>query len=253
MSWYERITAISKMIYIYTYMLLIILFSQKFILTNFMKRLRQMVLSESDIFFEKVENTQFIKNENKKGQGVIIMMNHYTGVDPLFLYNYIDFYSIVKNELVGEVINEDESWLLTYIKDEFFERMKFIPYKRGNKKSGEEIKKYILENTQSGKNILIFPEGTTQECFKKPLPLKKGIFELAYEHKIPIFTVSVNYSKDIGLSKNKGFDLVDVILKRPDAKIFFNGIFYPKYYSSMNSLYFDVYDSISENVLLEWK
>ncbi len=253
MSWYERITAISKMIYIYTYMLLIILFSQKFILTNFMKRLRQMVLSESDIFFEKVENTQFIKNENKKGQGVIIMMNHYTGVDPLFLYNYIDFYSIVKNELVGEVINEDESWLLTYIKDEFFERMKFIPYKRGNKKSGEEIKKYILENTQSGKNILIFPEGTTQECFKKPLPLKKGIFDLAYEHKIPIFTVSVNYSKDIGLSKNKGFDLVDVILKRPDAKIFFNGIFYPKYYSSMNSLYFDVYDSISENVLLEWK
>ncbi len=253
MSWYERITAISKMIYIYTYMLLIILFSQKFILTNFMKRLRQMVLSESDIFFEKVENTQFIKNENKKGQGVIIMMNHYTGVDPLFLYNYIDFYSIVKNELVGEVINEDESWLLTYIKDEFFERMKFIPYKRGNKKSGEEIKKYILENTQSGKNILIFPEGTTQECFKKPLPLKKGIFDLAYEHKIPIFTVSVNYSKDIGLCKNRGFDLVDVILKRPDAKIFFNGIFYPKYYSSMNSLYFDVYDSISENVLLEWK
>ncbi len=253
MSWYERITAISKMIYIYTYMLLIILFSQKFILTNFMKRVRQMVLSESDIFFEKVENTQFIKNENKKGQGVIIMMNHYTGVDPLFLYNYIDFYSIVKNELVGEVINEDESWLLTYIKDEFFERMKFIPYKRGNKKSGEEIKKYILENTQSGKNILIFPEGTTQECFKKPLPLKKGIFDLAYEHKIPIFTVSVNYSKDIGLSKNKGFDLVDVILKRPDAKIFFNGIFYPKYYSSMNSLYLDVYDSISENVLLDWK
>lgn len=253
MSWYERMKAVYKMIYIYVYMLLIILFSQKFILTNFMKRVRQMVLAESDIFFEKVENTQFIKQENKKGQGVIVMMNHYTGIDPLFLYNYIDFYSIVKNELLGEVINEDESWLLTYMKDEFFEKTKCIPYKRGNKKSGEEIKKYILENTQSGKNILIFPEGTTQECFKKPLPFKKGIFELAYENKIPIFSVSVNYSKDIGLSKRKGFDLVDVILKKPDAKIIFNGIFYPKYYSSMESLYFDVYDSISENVLIEWK
>ncbi len=234
-------------------MILVILFSSTFHLNLFVKRLRYWVFQENDIEYIDRHKLDWIHQENKKGQGVIIMLNHYSGLDPLFLYDYMSFYFIAKSDMLGEVINENDSWLFGYIKDELFERMQLISYKRGDKNSGEEVKKIVTEITQSGKNVIVFPEGTEQHCFHKPLPFKKGIFHLAHEKKIPIFTLSLNYSKDIGLNREETLDLIDIFEKRPDVKIYCNGIYYPQFYSNVDDLYKDVYHSISKNVLLEWK
>ena len=242
-----------RIVYIVFYMILVILFSSKFHLNLFMKRLRYWIFQENDIQYIDREKLDWILQENKKGQGVIIMLNHYSGVDPLFLYDYISFYSITKSDLLGEIVNEDDNWLFSYMKDEFFEKLKFISYKRGDKQSGEEVKKKVYEIIQSGKNVIMFPEGTVQHCFHKPLPFKKGIFHLAHEKKIPIFTLSLNYSKDIGLNREESLDIIDIFEKRPDVKIYCNGMYYPQFYSNVDDLYKDVYHSISKNVLLEWK
>ena len=241
-----------RIFYILTYLLLVILFSSRFDLKKVMITIRNMIFMKSKIEYMYQEKIKWIQRENENGKGVIIMMNHICGKDTLFLYNFIEFYSVVKSDLLGEVVQEDESWILSYMKDEIFEKCKFIPYQRGDKKSGEEVKKMILKNINEGKNMIVFPEGTTQHCFRKPLPFKKGIFDLAYDHKIPIFTFSINYSKDVGFCKEEKYDFSLIFKEQPDVRIYCNGIFYPQYYHSMIDLHDDIYESISSNVLLTW-
>ena len=218
-----------------------------------MKYIRQFAFLHNKIEYIHQEKIEWIKRENKNGRGVLLMMNHICGTDTFFFYGWISFYTIVKSDLVGEMVNENESWLLSYMKDEIFEKCKFIPYLRGDKKSGEEVKKIIVKTIQEGKNIIVFPEGTTQHCFQKPLSFKKGIFDIAYEHQIPIFTFSINYSKDVGFLKGETYDFSHIFKQKPDVKIYCNGIFYPEQYMSMLDLLHHVYDSISENVLLTWE
>lgn len=218
------------------------------------KKMDELIFYEGKLNIYDKEKIEYIKKENERGRGVLIMMNHHC-LDTSFLYEYIDFYSVVKTDILGELVKENEggNWLYDYIKEEIFERTRAIPYSRGDKKSGDEIKKVILKNIQKGRNVMIFPEGRCQHCFKKPNEFKKGIFYLAYEHQIPIFSMSINYSKDIGTDPGESADLINLFYQRPDRDIYMNGIFYPQYYLSMEILMKDVYESISNKVYLEWK
>lgn len=249
---FKKLYYTGRYIYAIIYCIIVILFYSKFNYENFAKNIIEFAFSFSEIQFIDREKIEWIRNENKKGQGVILVMNHYAGTDILFLAELIEFYSVVKSDLLGEVINEDESWLLTYLKEEIFEKMQFIPYKRGDKKSGEEVKDLILKNTKEGKNVIVFPEGTTQHCFKKPMEFKKGIIHLAYDNNIPVFSFSINYSKDIGFDKNEKTDFIHIFMQKADIRLYCNGIFYPYQYRCMEDLYNDIYWSVYENTMLEW-
>ncbi len=249
---FKKIYYTGRYIYALIYCLILILFYSKFDYEIFAKNIIELAFSFSEVQYIDRDKIEFIRKENKEGKGVLLLMNHYSGLDIMFLVGLIEFYSVVKSDLLGEIINEDESWLITYLKEEVFEKLQFIPYKRGDKKSGDEVKDIILKNIKSGKNVIVFPEGTTQHCFKKPLEFKKGIFHLAHENNIPIFSFSINYSKDIGFNKKETTDFVHIFMQKADVRLYCNGIFYPEYYSNMDDLYNDVYWSISENTLLEW-
>ncbi len=227
-----------------------ILFSRRFSLKEFSKHVRKVVLLYNDIEYVYKERIELIKRENKKGKGVLLMMNHFNALDPYFIYDFVEFYSVAKSDLIGET---DGYWLLEYVKDELYERCQLISYKRGDKKSGQEVKDAILNMINKGKNVIVFPEGTCQHCFLKPLPFKKGIIELAFEHNIPIFSMSINYSKDIGASREEPVDFVDIFEKSPDVRIYMNGMFYPKTFTNWESLNKEVYRSIADNVEMEWK
>ncbi len=249
---FKKIYYTGRYIYALIYCLILILFYSKFDYEIFAKNIIELAFSFSEVQYIDRDKIEFIRKENKEGKGVLLLMNHYSGLDIMFLVGLIEFYSVVKSDLLGEIINEDESWLITYIKEEVFERLQFIPYKRGDKKSGDEVKEIILKNIKSGKNVIVFPEGTTQHCFQKPMEFKKGIFHLAYENNIPIFSFSINYSKDIGFLKHEPTDFVHTFMQHPDVRLYCNGIFYPDYYSNMEDLYNDVYWSVYENTLLKW-
>ncbi len=249
---YHDIKIRCRIIYGILYFLIILLFSKHFELDEVMKYIRQFAFLHNKIEYIHQEKIEWIKRENKNGRGVLLMMNHICGTDTFFFYGWISFYTIVKSDLVGEMMDENESWLLSYMKDEIFEKCKFISYVRGDKKSGEEVKKVIVKTIQEGKNVIIFPEGTMQHCFQKPLPFKKGIFDIAYEYKIPIFTFSINYSKDVGFNRKENHSYVKICKINPDVKIYCNGIFYPQQYMSMLDLHDDIYDSISQHVFLSW-
>ncbi len=174
----------SKAIFRFVYSLLLYIFYMLFTrkdIKSIIKKIDDLMFYESKMEIFDKEKIELIKKENERGRGVLIMMNHHS-LDSIFLYEFIDFYSVVKSDIMGELVKENEggNWLYDYIKEEIFERTRAISYSRGDRKSGDEIKKVILQNIQKGRNVMIFPEGRCQHCFKKPNEFKKGIFYLAY-------------------------------------------------------------------------
>ena len=61
--------------------------------------------------------------------------------------------------------------------------------------------------TSIGKNVILFPEGTSSRNGNSRKELKKGIFYLCEKHNINIIPVTLKYSKDIGLDKKDTFDI----------------------------------------------
>jgi 1-acyl-sn-glycerol-3-phosphate acyltransferase len=157
---------------------------------------------------------------------VLIMANHYSGaIDGGVIYklyhknNKNTICTIVKSNLVGD--KSDYSYIssvLYYVKDYLMNSLHFIPYVRGDKEDGENVKNIITECLNNDKNVLIFPEGTTR-INGIPKEFKTGIFRLAVEHQIDILPITIKYDKDIGtvigkpLEHNKLFDtMADVYI-----------------------------------------
>lgn len=250
MSLWEEYYYKGKSLFLHIYFIILIYFYYHFDKKKIMTTIGYHIIPRKKIELIHKERFEYIQKMNERGQGVIIMMNHYSGIDILFLFEFLNFYTVVKSDLLTEIVNENESWLFSYLRDEFLDRIDLLPYKRGDKESGVIVKDHIAKVTKEGKNVVLFPEGTTQHCFKKPLSFKKGIFELAYEKNIPIFSMSINYSQDIGFCRGEPFDVVHILKQEAKMKIYCNGIFFPIQYSSMEELHEDVYESIAENVLL---
>ena len=51
-----------------------------------------------------IKKLQYIYQENKKGKGVILMMNHHMVFDNSFLHDYLDFYTITKTQIFQETV-----------------------------------------------------------------------------------------------------------------------------------------------------
>ena len=93
-----------------------------------------------------------------------------------------------------------------------------ILYEMGNKESGKIVRKLIKENIESGKSILIYPEGTAY-AYEGLKHFYKGSFEVAYENNLLIQPVTIKYLTDItwgekvSYSKDYNLDILKNIKK----------------------------------------
>jgi 1-acyl-sn-glycerol-3-phosphate acyltransferase len=154
-------------------------------------------------------NTDYLKNNN-----TLQMSNHYDGfLDCNILYyiyykhnNKNTLYTVVKDNLVGDEKDKKQILiLLVYIKNAIMQALYFIPYKRGDKDDGVIVKDIISDYLNNGKNILVFPEGTTHKD-GVPRDFKHGIFQLAVKQKMNILPITIKYEKDIGTERGEPLD-----------------------------------------------
>ena len=198
-------------------------------------------LNKETIYWNSITNL-FIKNNVKYfnefqltnlPKGTIIISNHVNVTDILLIRNKINCHIISKSTLISDEFNG-----IKIIENEFFKNLNLIPYKRGDKKDGKNVKSKILNLIKNKKNILVFPEGTSQiNCQKNILPFKKGLFHLAYENNIPILPVVIYYTdKNYGIDINTNFKVFDILNNKSNIYVYFNPIIYPKKYLSVDNL-----------------
>jgi 1-acyl-sn-glycerol-3-phosphate acyltransferase len=157
-------------------------------------------------------------NVDNLNNNLLIMSNHYDGmIDANILFNLhykynCDniLYSIVKSTLMCDP--EDKQLimrLMSYIKNGFINSSYFIPYKRGDKEDGNNVKNIIVKMLRSKNNVLVFPEGTTRRD-GIPKDFKNGIFQLAVENNINILPITLKFDKDIGSEKGEPIKILNI-------------------------------------------
>lgn len=96
-----------------------------------------------------------------------------------------------------------------------------ILYEIGNKESGQNVRKLIKDNIESGKSILIYPEGTAH-AYEGLKHFYKGSFEVAYENNLLIQPITLKYLTDITwgeklpYSKDYNLDIIKNVKKCED-------------------------------------
>jgi len=193
----------------------------------------------------KVHGKQNLKNfDNDR---IIIMSNHYNGVDYGVIKHTINYYTnkkiytIVKHNLFGDKVEKSTvSNMLSLIKNDLYNKFEMLPYKKNNKNSGEIIKKNIIKLVNNNNTILLFPDGTTRK-FGIPREFKPGSFKLCAEHKIKILPITLKFNKNIGLDTNDGVKISDWFDLKADIYIH-----EPIYDKDWEKLRHKVFDKISE-------
>jgi len=163
------------------------------VVMNFM--LKSIVLPVMNFKINVHGNAHYLKDSN-----MLVMSNHYDGLDGfafLAIMNEPNFLHIVtKADLVGNKIDKNAiSYILSFIKAALIKSLNFIPYKRGDKESGIEVKDQIVEKLRNNNaNVLVFPEGTTHK-YGVAKQFKSGIFHLASEENITILPITIIYDR----------------------------------------------------------
>ena len=118
-------------------------------------------------------NTNNFSNNN-----LLIMSNHYQAVlDGNTIYNLYyknnsieTLHTIVKADIFSDPTGKSKIMnLLNWMERAVLSSWYFIPYKRGDKEDGKKTRNVIVDYLKNGKNILVFPEGTSH---KNGIPLE---------------------------------------------------------------------------------
>ena len=158
-------------------------------------------------------NTNNFSNNN-----LLIMSNHYQAVlDGNTIYNLYyknnsieTLHTIVKADIFSDPTGKSKIMnLLNWMERAVLSSWYFIPYKRGDKEDGKKTRNVIVDSLKNGKNILVFPEGTSHKN-GIPLEFKKGTFELAVANKLRILPITIKYEKDVGKEKGEPVDLLTI-------------------------------------------
>ena len=104
-----------------------------------------------------------IKGKPYEGTALYVC-NHRSFSDPLILANYIDTYVIAKAEVANLPLIGKGA-----------EKTGVIYVKRDNQQSRSSVRITMVKTLLEGKNVLVFPEGTTNDK-KKLMDYKKGTF-----------------------------------------------------------------------------
>ena len=155
---------------------------------------------------------------NFQNNKLLIMSNHYDGFldgntifKLYYKYNSIEMlHTIVKADILRDPTSKQKILqILSCIQNSIMSSCYFIPYKRGDKQDGKNVKNIITESLYNGKNVLIFPEGTTRTN-GIPKEFKNGIFELAVANKLRILPITIKYEKNIGYEKNDPIKFLNI-------------------------------------------
>lgn len=134
-------------------------------------------------------------------KGIIIIGNHQNAQDFAIVNNLFSNVNVIcKHNLFKDEDLPVYLKIFSRLNMLIFEAFRFIPYKRGDKDSGDKVKNIILDKINSGENILVFPEGEpTRDGI--PKKFKSGLFITAFENNIPIIPITLKYKKPIGLNR----------------------------------------------------
>lgn len=205
---------------LFIYFMVIIKFIIEIILPyNYIKNNTQKIFLNiiMNIIFKKIEITGDILNINDKN-GKIFVSNHYSYEEGTFMQSYIDnLYIIAKNDIFNSSIN---NYYMNNISKKIYNTFNWIPYIRGNKNSGINVRKKIMCNIKKNNNILVFPEGTSLRD-GPPKKFYNGIFELCEDNNIILIPVAFYCYPNIGIRKGDKINLRIDLKKNPILYIHF--------------------------------
>lgn len=182
----------------------------------FKKGMHEFILYANNLFNTKIKiiNSKNINNFRK--DRLLIMANHFNGTDYLSIaqvFNNLNknkkLYTVAFSHILTNDINKN---ILTntaaIFNDYFFKLNNLLPYKKGNKNSGQEIKEKILKAINENNTVLIFPEGTST-IKGIPESFKPGSFELCKNNNISILPLTIKYNKNIGVNQNQNANFLN--------------------------------------------
>ena len=139
-----------RTICVFSFIIYSLLFSQKSP-QELYEGLRKVAFPFGQFLVENKERFDMIRNENQKGRGCVIMSNHHNSYDVCMIQKFIECYLVVKNDVCGELVNEEKGdILINFLRKQYFSKYLLIPYKRGDKESGNEVKKIVERETKKG-------------------------------------------------------------------------------------------------------
>lgn len=135
--------------------------------------------------FAKVVLGIIVTSEGKASdRHALYICNHRSFSDPLILAGLVDTYVIAKAE-VAQLPLISKGAEMTGV----------IYVQRDDKNSRTAVRERMVEVLLEGKNVLVYPEGTTNNGLF-PLPYKKGTFIEAAKNNIPVVPVVLEYKKE---------------------------------------------------------
>ena len=175
----------------------------------------------------------------------MIICNHYTALDYFVLrILFPNSYTISKSDMLSANTSIFLKILLLPLQYLFFNQGMLISYRRGNRISGLECQKDIIQKIKNH-NIIIFPEGTsTRNGISKSF--KKGLFHTAYKNKIPIIPISLKYKKDIGINPGDKLNLSEWI--NETAKLEIHDEINPEEFNNLDELHKHSFEVVTKNL-----
>jgi len=114
-------------------------------------------------------------------EGTLLVSNHQSAIDPIVIMKFIKVFPVGKYEIRKYPIIGFAA-----------EKTGVLFVKRDQKDHRTAIRNQICELLESGRSVLLFPEGTVNEG-REVLPLKVGGFSAALKARKPIVPVCIQY------------------------------------------------------------
>jgi len=180
-----------------------------------------------DSLFTNDLNVEIYNDLNVEIKGHIIISNHVSFYDFMIVSKLIECYCV--STIVDKELDKTKKYL---------ENLNIIPYYYEDKNSGEFVKEEIKKLIDSGKNVLVFPEGDLQDG-NTIGEFKRGLFHLAYDNKIPILSCNIIFKSKIDntLIQSMAY-FFELPLEEPTIKLYTNEFILPG-----NFLIFDLFYS----------
>ena len=179
------------------------------------------------LFVSNLKVNTYGNKSNVQQRRVIFMANHYDIIDwyvlyPLLSEQKVKLYSIGKDDLLGiSVYNKKINIILRFFIQGYYNLGNVLAYIRGNKNSGDTIRKHAMSVFNENSNLLVFPEGQARRG-GIITQLKPGMFEIANQEKVSIVPITLKYKKYNGSNKGEPtimeewFDTdVDIFIHEP--------------------------------------